>query len=146
MNKANFRDLFKSLGIILIFLVIIGLVWINIYPEEFKQMFFLQEKVGWKRLAAIAFGFLGILIILRPGIKVFDPFSLLALACAFSYAVYQILTRFVSAFDKSETSFFYTGITGAFILSFVGPLFYIDVNSLDIILIIMPKQPRLSSQ
>jgi predicted ester cyclase len=45
MNKANFRDLFKSLGIILIFLVIIGLVWINIYPEEFKQLFFLQEKV-----------------------------------------------------------------------------------------------------
>jgi len=101
------------------------------------SIFFLQEKVGWKRLAAIAFGFLGILIILRPGIKVFDPFSLLALACAFSYAVYQILTRFVSAFDKSETSFFYTGITGAFILSFVGPLFYIDVNSLDIILIII---------
>ena len=101
------------------------------------SIFFLQEKVGWKRLAAIAFGFLGILIILRPGIKVFDPFSLLALACAFSYAVYQILTRFVSAFDKSETSFFYTGITGAFILSFVGPLFYIDVNNLDIILIII---------
>ena len=48
MNKANFRDLFKSLGIILIFLVIIGLVWINIYPEEFKQLFFLQEKVKVK--------------------------------------------------------------------------------------------------
>ena len=101
------------------------------------SIFFLKEKVGWKRLAAIAFGFLGILIILRPGIKVFDPFSLLALACAFSYAVYQILTRFVSAFDKSETSFLYTGITGAFILSFVGPLFYIDVNNLDIILIVI---------
>ncbi|MDA9973239.1 DMT family transporter [Alphaproteobacteria bacterium] len=101
------------------------------------SIFFLKEKVGWKRLAAIAFGFLGILIILRPGIKVFDPFSLLALACAFSYAVYQILTRFVSAFDKSETSFLYTGITGAFILSFVGPLFYIDVNNLDIILILI---------
>ena len=62
---------------------------------------------------------------------------MLALACAFSYAVYQILTRFVSAFDKSETSFLYTGITGAFILSFVGPLFYIDVNNLDIILIVI---------
>ena len=40
--------------------------------------------------------------------KVFDPLSILALACALSYAVYQILTRFVSNFDTSETSFFYT--------------------------------------
>ena len=83
------------------------------------SIIFLNEKVGWKRLVAITFGFLGILIILRPGIKVFDPFSIVALICAFSYAIYQILTRFVSSFDSSDTSFFYTGITGAIILSFI---------------------------
>ncbi len=98
---------------------------------------FLNEKVGWQRLVAIAFGFIGIMIILRPGMKVFDPLSILALACALSYAVYQILTRFVSNFDTSETSFFYTGITGAIILSFVGPFFYIDVLKSDWILILM---------
>ena len=87
------------------------------------SIIFLNEKVGWQRLVAIAFGFIGIMIILRPGMKVFDPLSILALACALSYAVYQILTRFVSKFDASETSFFYTGITGAIILSFVGPFF-----------------------
>ncbi len=92
---------------------------------------FLKEKVGWKRWVAVAFGFLGILIILRPGIKVFDPLSLLALGCALSYAIYQILTRYVSNFDTSNTSFFYTGITGAFILSFVGPFFYGDVLGYD---------------
>ena len=98
---------------------------------------FLNEKVGWQRLVAIAFGFIGIMIILRPGMKVFDPLFILALACALSYAVYQILTRFVSNFDTSETSFFYTGITGAIILSFVGPFFYIDVLKSDWILILM---------
>jgi drug/metabolite transporter (DMT)-like permease len=92
---------------------------------------FLKEKVGWKRWVAVAFGFLGILIILRPGIKVFDPLSLLALGCALSYAIYQILTRYVSNFDTSNTSFFYTGITGAFILSFVGPFFYAEVLGYD---------------
>ena len=98
---------------------------------------FLNEKVGWQRLVAIAFGFIGVMIILRLGMKVFDPLSILALACALSYAVYQILTRFVSNFDTSETSFFYTGITGAIILSFVGPFFYIDVLKSDWILILM---------
>ncbi|MDB9998528.1 DMT family transporter [Alphaproteobacteria bacterium] len=101
------------------------------------SIIFLNEKVGWQRLVAIAFGFIGIMIILRPGMKVFDPLSILALACALSYAVYQILTRFVSNFDTSETSFFYTGITGAIILSFVGPFFYIDVLKPDWILILM---------
>ena len=101
------------------------------------SIIFLNEKVGWQRLAAIAFGFIGIIIILRPGMKVFDPLSVLALGCALSYAIYQILTRFVSTFDTSETSFFYTGITGALILSFVGPFFYIDVLKSDWILILM---------
>ena len=101
------------------------------------SIIFLNEKFGWQRLAAIAFGFIGIIIILRPGMKVFDPLSVLALGCALSYAIYQILTRFVSTFDTSETSFFYTGITGALILSFVGPFFYIDVLKSDWILILM---------
>ena len=101
------------------------------------SIIFLNEKVGWKRLVAITFGFLGILIILRPGIKVFDPFSIVALICAFSYAIYQILTRFVSSFDSSDTSFFYTGITGAIILSFIGPFLYVDVLGYDWFLILI---------
>tara|TARA_B100000768_G_scaffold26430_1_gene24500 strand:+ start:4234 stop:5103 length:870 start_codon:yes stop_codon:yes gene_type:complete len=101
------------------------------------SIIFLNEKVGWRRLVAIVFGFIGIIIILRPGMKVFDPLSLLALGCALSYAIYQILTRFVSNFDTSETSFFYTGITGALILSFVGPFFYVDVLQSDWILILI---------
>ncbi|MDC1260640.1 DMT family transporter [Pseudomonadota bacterium] len=74
------------------------------------SLVFLNEKVGWQRLVAIAFGFIGIMIISKPGMKVFDLLSILALACALSYAVYQILTRFVSNFDTSETSFFYIDV------------------------------------
>tara|TARA_B100001093_G_scaffold20029_1_gene17981 strand:+ start:2369 stop:3169 length:801 start_codon:yes stop_codon:yes gene_type:complete len=98
---------------------------------------FLNEKVDWQRILAIIFGFIGILIILRPGFRGFDPLSILALACAFSYATYQILTRYVSSYDTPTTSFFYTGIAGAFILSFVGPFFFIQVKDFDWFLILL---------
>ena len=65
---------------------------------------FLKEKVGWKRWTAILLGFIGILIILKPGIKDFDPYGLLALFSAFLYAIYQILTRVVSRYDNTSAS------------------------------------------
>ena len=91
----------------------------------------LNEKVGWKRWTAIFSGFFGIIIILRPGFEGFDPYFILALGCAFSYALYQVLTRFVSKYDNTDTSFLYTGFAGAFILSFVGPFFVIEVKPYD---------------
>ena len=101
------------------------------------SVFILYEKVGWKRWTAIFCGFIGILIILRPGFKVFDPHLILALGCAFSYALYQVLTRFVSNYDSANTSFLYTGFAGAFILSFVGPFFTEDIKFFDWFLILI---------
>ena len=40
MNKANFRDLFKSLAIILLFAIIIGLIIITTHPDKFKEIVF----------------------------------------------------------------------------------------------------------
>ena len=101
------------------------------------SIIFLDEKLDWQRILTIFLGFIGILIILRPGFRGFDPLSILALACAISYATYQILTRYVSSYDGPTTSFFYTGIAGAFILSIVGPFFFIDVKSFDWFLILL---------
>ena len=100
------------------------------------SVFFLNEKVGWRRWTAIIIGFIGILIILRPGTKVFDPLSLIALGCAFAFAVYQILTRYVSREDSSDTSLFYTGLTGFILLGLIGPFFYKPINNYDWILIL----------
>ena len=88
------------------------------------SVIFLGEKVGWRRWSAILIGFIGILIMLRPGTKVFDPLSLIALGCAIAFAIYQILTRYVSSQDSPDTSLFYTGITGFVILGSVGPVSY----------------------
>ena len=73
----------------------------------------LGEKVGWRRWLAVMFGFLGVLIILRPGLGVFQPAAAYALACAVSLAFYNILTRKVSRYDGFLTTFLFTGVIGA---------------------------------
>jgi len=72
----------------------------------------LGESVGWRRWAAVGAGFIGTLIIIRPGTGVFDPMALLALACALIYAIYNLLTRLVSRHDRFETSLLYFGLVG----------------------------------
>ena len=96
------------------------------------SVFILKEKLGWRRWLAVIMGFIGIMIILRPGFKIFDPIALIAIACSVAFALYQVLTRFVSSKDETNTSFFYTGITGFFVLSLVGPFFITTVSSVDI--------------
>ncbi len=73
----------------------------------------LGEAVGWRRWAAIGVGFVGVLIILQPGLSVFSPWALLPLISAFMFALYSLLTRFVSREDSAQVSFFWTGVAGA---------------------------------
>lgn len=70
---------------------------------------FLGEQVGPRRWAAIAAGFIGILIIVRPGLGALHWAWLLSIASTFCAAVYMILTRMVAGVDSTETSLFYTG-------------------------------------
>ncbi len=80
----------------------------------------LGEKVGWRRWAAIAVGFGGVLIILQPGSGVFDPAAIIPLISALMFAVYGLLTRYVARRDSTATSFFWTGITGAVMMTAIG--------------------------
>jgi len=72
----------------------------------------LGERVGWRRWLAVIVGLIGTLLILRPGSGVFDPYALLALACALIYALYNLLTRLVSRHDRFSTSLVYFGAVG----------------------------------
>ena len=71
------------------------------------------------------------MIILRPGLIAFEPFSFVALGCAFLFAIYQILTRLVSKYDNNDTTLFYTAVIGSLILLFIGPFFYSEVKKID---------------
>lgn len=57
----------------------------------------LAEPVGWRRWLAIGTGFLGVLIVVRPGFQGFSTYSLLALACVFFCAVRDLATSRIHA-------------------------------------------------
>ncbi len=89
----------------------------------------LGEKVGWWRWSAVICGFIGVIIILRPGSSVFSLQSLLPLLGAAGFALYNILTRYVSRRDDTETSFFWTGIGGVIAISCIAPFFWDPIQN-----------------
>jgi drug/metabolite transporter (DMT)-like permease len=74
---------------------------------------FLGERVGWHRWIAIGVGFLGVLVVTRPGIGGMHPAALLSVGGAVCYAVYSIATRLLARTDSTETTTFYTNMVGA---------------------------------
>ena len=84
----------------------------------------LREHVSLKTWIAIFVGFIGVLIIMRPGLSLFDPKSLIPLAGAFFLSIYQIVTRKASEKDPNETSLFYTSIVGIILMAITGYNFW----------------------
>ena len=82
----------------------------------------LKERVGHRRWFAVVLGFLGVLIILRPGFGNWQPILFLPLLGAFGFAVYLVLTRMAAKFDTIGTSAFYTGVVGLSVLTIFLPL------------------------
>ena len=81
----------------------------------------LKEKVQRSQWAAILTGFIGVLIIIRPGTGVFTWASLLPLATAMCMAVYQVLTRRIAGTESAYTSIVYPGLIGTLIFSLTLP-------------------------
>ncbi|GHC25801.1 MULTISPECIES: DMT family transporter [Gemmobacter] len=84
----------------------------------------LGESVGWRRWTAIGVGFIGVLIILEPGVAVFSPWALVPLLSAFMFALYGLLTRYVARGDSAGTSFLWTGIVAAVLITPLGLWFW----------------------
>jgi len=72
----------------------------------------LREKVGIHRWSAVVIGFLGVIIIVRPGTEFWHIASIMPLLGAFFFALFQIMTRLLSATENTYTTLFYTGIGG----------------------------------
>ncbi len=86
---------------------------------------FLGERVGPRRWAAVAIGFVGALIIIRPGGDSFHGAELLVVANAVFYSLYQIMTRRLAGQDNPVTTITYTAIFGAILTSLVGPIYWV---------------------
>lgn len=91
----------------------------------------LGEQVGPRRWAAIGAGFVGILIILRPGFAVFEVEALIAVGAAALFAAYGLATRYAARADTSQTSFFWTGVAGAVAITLVGIWFWEPMSATD---------------
>jgi drug/metabolite transporter (DMT)-like permease len=85
---------------------------------------FLGETVGLRRWLAIAVGFLGVLVMMRPGTQAFQLASLLPLTSAFFYAAMHVLTRKMGGTENAATMAFYIQVM--FIV--VSLLFFVAVG------------------
>ena len=94
---------------------------------------FLGEKFGWRRWTAIFVGFLGVIIILRPTTNVISEGAIYALIGAIMFAVYLILTRYVSRLDTAITSFFWTGIGGSVTMTIISFFIWEDILREDLL-------------
>ena len=92
---------------------------------------FLGERFGWRRWMAIFTGFIGVIIILRPNTNVITEGSIFAIVGAIMFAVYLILTRYVSRSDTAITSFFWTGIGGTVTMSIISLFIWDDILKED---------------
>src|SRR6056297_3472011 len=67
----------------------------------------LGETVGWRRWVAVLVGFVGVIIIVRPGGATFQPSSLYAIGTAFLYALFMISARWLGERESMWTMMFY---------------------------------------
>ena len=76
------------------------------------------------RSTATAVGFLGILVVTRPGFGIVHPAAILAILAALTYAFYFLATRLLSRCDSNETTLFYSNLVGAVLMLPVVPFFW----------------------
>ena len=88
----------------------------------------LGEKVGIKRWSAVIVGFLGSLVVIRPGLIEFNLATLAALGTGFFYGVYLIITRKLHTVDNPLLTLLITGVVGAIISSLFVPIIWINLS------------------
>jgi drug/metabolite transporter (DMT)-like permease len=96
---------------------------------------FLGETVGPRRWAAIFVGFLGVLIVVRPGFGDFQWALVIPIVMAALYAVYQVTTRLIRDADRPITSLLYPTIVGCFLGFLPVPFVWVTPTPFDAVLL-----------
>lgn len=90
----------------------------------------LGEKVGIRRWTAVCIGFLGMLLIVRPGTDVSHWAAWLVVGSSTSYALYTVLTRrMATRGDDAATTITYTAVVGAAVTSCIGPFVWVNPDN-----------------
>lgn len=77
----------------------------------------LREDVGLRRWIAVVLGFVGTLIVIRPGMGAIHPAAFLVILAATFFAVRQIISRALSSSDRTSVTVVYTALVGSAILT-----------------------------
>lgn len=97
----------------------------------------LKEPVGIRRWLAVAAGFIGMLIVIRPGQGIFHPAILLIIVAAIFFAIRQLLSRWLSGIDSVATTVAYTSIVAFSIVSLTLPFVWVTPSGTKMLLIIL---------
>lgn len=95
----------------------------------------LREPVGLRRWVAVFLGFLGTLIVIRPGMGVVHPAAALLILAAFLFAVRQIISRALSDTDNTMTTVVYTALVSSAILTVPLPFYWTSPSNEQIVLL-----------
>jgi drug/metabolite transporter (DMT)-like permease len=86
----------------------------------------LREQVGWRRWLAVLSGFVGVLVVVRPGFGAFQAASLLPVATAFVYALLMLSARWVDPRESVWTLMLYLVGAGALLSALVAPFVWVQ--------------------
>jgi drug/metabolite transporter (DMT)-like permease len=85
----------------------------------------LGERLALRRFLAVAGGFAGVVVVIRPGFDALDWASIAILASSFFFALFQCYSRQAAAIDRPETSILYSVLAGAIVMSAVVPFGFV---------------------
>jgi drug/metabolite transporter (DMT)-like permease len=95
--------------------------------------FVLGERVGPRRWTAVSVGFVGVLVIVRPGLSAFHSGVLLALGAGTVYAFYSLATRKLSGSAPPLVTLAYTAVLGALVMSAAVPVVWTRPDAADLV-------------
>jgi len=125
------RALIAGTGQILVFYSLIMLILADATVIQFSRPLFmtvlavliLHEAVGWRRWAATTVGFIGVMVVVRPGDGAIDAGWLVGLSAAFLFSVGLILIRRLSSTEPPSRILFYYHVFGALLIA--GPAIWV---------------------
>ena len=105
-----------------------------VYPFVVTALspWFLGERVGIWRWGAVAVGFIGALIVIRPGFQALSPAMLMALGAGCIYAVYVLVTRKMAGSDPPLKTLLMTGVVGTVVMTLILPFVWITPTPADL--------------
>lgn len=98
-----------------------ALAYISPFVVVLFSIWLLKEKVDWQRWFAVAIGFFGVLIVLRPGMGVFGPAALWPLSEAVLWAFTLVITRMMPR-DGALTTLIWTSLIQLFLAALFVPI------------------------